>query len=166
MIAHLVKQKMAEVDVNCIWENTLPEVAASEEELQMLEERLGFTLSPQYRSFLLHANGWIAFKDHIDIFGINDFLGGRRAIKATELTDSLDPLKDLCGFDKRDLMPIAVSSDDIDIMLMTRPHTREPGVIFWFAGGLVDKFSGFDEWFLAMVDYNRINYQKMVENRV
>jgi len=41
VIVHFVKQKIAEVDVDRLWENTLPEVAATEEQLRSLEARLG-----------------------------------------------------------------------------------------------------------------------------
>lgn len=163
VIAHLVKQKVSEVDVDGIWENTLPEVAASEEELHALEARLGYFLDSEHRAFLSHANGWRAFKHRIDIFGTSDFIDGPRAARAMELVESLEPLKELCGFDKADLLPIAVSSDDIDIMLITRPHTEKPGQVIWFAGGVIDTFPGFDEWFLAMVDYNRLDYRYLVE---
>jgi hypothetical protein len=163
VIAHLVKQKIAEVDADGLWENTLPGVAASEEELLALETRLGYVLDSQHRAFLLHANGWRAFKNHVDVFGVSDFVGGQRAARAADLVETLEPLNELCGFDRSDLLPIAVSSDDIDVMLMTRPHTTTPGKVLWLAGGLVDTFSGFDEWFLAMVDYNLLNYQHLVE---
>lgn len=163
VIAHLVKQKVAEVDVDHLWESTLPEVAASPDQLRVLEARLGYALDPQYREFLLHANGWRAFEQRVDIFGAEDFLGGPRAVRAIALIESLEPLEPLCGFGKHDLMPIAVSSDDIDVTVMTRPHTKEPGKVLWFAGGLIDTFAGFDEWFLAMVDYNRQEYQRLVK---
>lgn len=60
VIARLVKQRVSEVDVDGIWENTLPEVAASEEELQALESRLGYFLDSKHRAFLSHANEWRA----------------------------------------------------------------------------------------------------------
>jgi len=165
VIAHLVKQKIAEVDVDGIWENTLPEVAASEDQLLLLERRLGYGLDPQFRAFLRHANGWRAFKNYIDVFGAEDFVGGPRAERAAELVESLEPLEQLCGLGRQDVLPIAVSSNDIDVMLMTRPRTEAPGKVLWFAGGLVETFPDFDEWFLAMVDYLRLNYQRLVEKR-
>ena len=67
VIAHLVKQKIAEADVDGVWENTLPEVAASENQLMMLEDQLGYGLDPQYREFLRHANGWRAFKNYMSV---------------------------------------------------------------------------------------------------
>lgn len=163
VIAHLVKQKIPEVDTDGLWENTLPEIAASEEEVQALEARLGYELDSQHRDFLLHANGWRAFKNDIDVFGASDFTSGPRAVRAADLIEALEPFKEQYGFHKSELLPIAVSSDDIDIMLMTRPDTATPGRVLWLAGGLVETFSGFDDWFLAMVDYNRLNYQYLVD---
>jgi hypothetical protein len=161
VIAHLVKQKIAEVDVDRLWENTLPEVAATEDQVRSLETRLGYGLAPQHREFLLHANGWRAFKQRVDVFGMDDFVSGPRAQRAVMLIESLDDLEGLCGFGRSDVLPIAVSSDDIDVMVMTRPHTREPGKVLWLAGGQIETFPGFDEWFLAMVDYNRHEYQRL-----
>jgi hypothetical protein len=162
-IAHLVKQKIAEVDVDRLWENTLPGVAALEDQLRSVEARLGYELDPQHRGFLLHANGWRAFMQRVDVFGVDDFVGGPRAARAAALIDSLQDLEALCGFGRPDLLPVAVSSDDIDVMVMTRSHTSTPGKVLWLAGGLVDTFPGFEEWFLAMVDYNRHEYQRLVK---
>lgn len=163
VIAHLIKQKIAEVDVDGLWKNTLPEVAASEEEIAAVEIALGYSIDSQYREFLLHANGWKAFEQNIDIFGVDDLVGGLRAHRATELIESMAPIKNLCGLNEADMQPIAVSSDDIDVVLIARPHLSESGKVFWFAGGLIDTFPSFEEYFLAMVDYNRINYQELVE---
>lgn len=163
VIAHLVKQKVAEADVEKLWENTLPEVAATSDQLQTLEVRLGYPLDPQHREFLMHADGWRAFEQKIDVFGVDDLLGSQRAERAAMLVETLEPLEPLCGFSKSDVLPIAVSSNDIDVMLMTRPHTVKPGQVLWFAGGLIDTFPGFDDWFLAMVDYNRAEYQRLVK---
>lgn len=162
MIAHLVKNKIYEVDVEGLWENTLPEVAATAEQLDSLERKLGYRLDSQYRHFLLHANGWRAFMQHIDVFGVEDLQSGPRAERAIALIESLQPLDSLCGYRDRDLIPIAVSSDDIDVFAMARPHAATPGKIFWFAGGLIDTFPCFDEWFLSMTDYNRKEYQRIV----
>lgn len=162
-VAHLVKQKIAEVDIDGLWENTLPEVAALEAHLQTLEVQLGYELDRQHRAFLLQASGWRAFMQDVDVLGIDDFMGGLRTERATVLIESLEPLKELCGFGKQDVLPVAVSSDGIDVVVMTRPHTATPGKVLWLAGGLIDNFPGFEEWFLAMVDYNRQEYQRLVE---
>lgn len=126
---------------------------------------LGYKLDPKYRAFLQHANGWRCFVNNVDVFGVNDLTGGEKADRATRLIDALEPLDQLCDYGRADLLPVAGSSDDIDVMLMTRPHTATPGTVFWFAGGLIETFSAFDEWFLAMVDCNRLNFQRLVEER-
>jgi hypothetical protein len=162
VIAHLVKQKIAEADVDGLWENTLPEVAASDYQLHELEVRLGYPLDPQHRQFLSHANGWRALMQRVDVFGTDDFTGGPRAERAIMLLKSFHDLKELCGFGEQEILPIAVSSDDIDVVVMTRPDTATPGRVLWLAGGVIDTFAGFDDWFLAMVDYNRQQYQRLV----
>lgn len=162
VIAHLLKNKISEVDVDGLWENTLPGVAASDEQLASLEQMLGYHLDPQHRQFLLHANGWQSFMQDIDVFSVDDLKGGGNAARAIALIESLEPLDSLCGYGTRDLIPIAVSSDDIDVFAMTRPHTAIPGTVFWFAGGLIETFPSFDEWFLSMVDYNRKEYLRLV----
>lgn len=162
-IAHLVKNKIAEVDIDHLWENTLPNAAASPDQLRMLESQLGYALHPQHREFLLHANGWRAFMHNVDVFGVDDFLEGPRAGAAVELIESLEDLEPLCGFARRDLLPVAVNMTGIDVMVMTRPHTETPGKVIWLAGGVVDTFPDFQEWFLAMVDYNRYEYQRLVK---
>jgi hypothetical protein len=166
VIAHLVKNKIYEVDVEGLWENTLPEVAATSEQLDVLEQELGYPLDSQHRQFLMNANGWRAFMQHVDVFGVGDFKGGPRAARAIALIESLQPLDSLCGYSHRDLIPIAVSSSDIDVFVMARPHTATPGRVFWFAGGLIDTFQCFDEWFLSMVDYNRKEYHRLVATNV
>lgn len=166
MIAHLVKQKLAQVDVDHLWENTLPEVAASKEQLESLERRIGYSLHPMHREFLLHANGWRAFKSQIDVLSVEDLIDGDRAVRVLDLIESLEPLVNICGLQKNDLMPIAVSSSDIDVFMIAGPHTEVAGKVFWFAGGLVDTFENFDEWFLAMVEYIKEDYRIIAGNNV
>ena len=163
VIAHLVKQKIAEVDVEGLWENTLPEVASTEEQLLALESELQHSLDPEHRQFLLHADGWQAFMQRVDILGATDLVGGNRRDRAEELLGSLEDLKSLCGFSRSELLPIAVSSEDIDVMVLARPSSAQPGKVFWLAGAVVEHFEGFNEWFLAMVDYNRYEYQRLLK---
>ena len=59
-------------------------------------------------------------------------------------------------------MPFAVSADDTDVFLISREDSHAPGRVLWFAGGLVESFPDFGEWFLAMIDYNRRQYGKLV----
>lgn len=163
MIAHFVRNEIEKIDVEGLWENTLPEVAASEADVREVESKLGHALDGQFREFLLHANGWRAFKDGVDLFSTADLIGGVRVERARRILRHPESLKYICGYEESEVMPIAVSSDDIDVMLMSRPHAADPGKVMWLAGSLIQEFVGFDEWFLAMVDYNRMNHEFLLE---
>ena len=162
-IAHMVRQKIAEVDVAQIWLYPYPEVAATEKQVLELERKLEMSLSLDHKEFLLHANGWRSFYQAVDLFGIEELQSGSLHNRAQELLNSLGNLKDICGFDVNEVLPIAVSTEDIDLFLITNQRSRQSGLVFWFAGQLIDHFSSFEEWFLAMVDYNRLEYQGMIE---
>lgn len=160
-IAHLVKQKVAEADVEAIWLHPFPEVAANESDVVNLESELGHSLDRNLREFLLHANGWKSFFHSIDVFGTYDFLSGERHQRAAALMSTLENLRELCGFEQSELIPFAVSRDDIDIFAISTPLSSDPGKVLWFAGGVVDQFSDFNEWFLSMIDYNRRQYEQL-----
>ncbi|MBL2434413.1 SMI1/KNR4 family protein, partial [Klebsiella pneumoniae] len=44
---------------------------------------------------------------------------------------------------------------DKDLFVLCLPNSSRSGEIIWFAGEEIDRFKNFDEYFLAMVDYNR-----------
>lgn len=162
VIAHLVKQKVSEVDFDQLWPNTIPNLATSLTRLTDLETKLGHKIDNQFAEFLSNADGWVSFYQNIDIFGVDDFYGGVRWNLAEELLQSLEPLEPICGFARNELLPFAVSTTDIDVMVIAKPSSRTPGVVMWMAGAHIDTFNGFNEWFLAMVDYNRQEYQRLV----
>jgi hypothetical protein len=161
VIAHYVRQKMAEADKEHLWDHHFPEVSATESAVSEAERVLGFSLDPSYREFLKHADGWRAFYQAVDLFGTSDLIGGARHERAKALLDSLEDTRPECGFSRAELMPIAVSESDIDVFAISKPDSSRPGTVLWFAGGLIEKFPGFDEWFLSMVDYNRLDYRRL-----
>ena len=65
-----------------------------------------------------------------------------------------DVLKE-SGVVRQELLPIAVTEFDKDLFVLCLPNSSRPGEIIWFAGEEIDRFKNFDEYFLAMVDYNR-----------
>ena len=138
-----------------VWPHHLPEVAADEAEVGDVERALGHPLDDRYRDFLRHANGWQGFFQAVDLFGTHDFVGGPRCQRALELLGTLEPLKELCGLEARELLPIAVSRHDIDLFAIIRPGHPSAGAVLWFAGGVIDTFANFDDYFLAMIDYCR-----------
>ena len=159
-----VKQALHEVDESNLWPWHLPNVATTEEQLKVVEEYLGHNLDSRYKLFLKQADGWQGFYQTVDLFGTEQLLGGSKMSYATMLLDVLDEESVLkaSGFAKNDLLPIAVTTSDKDLFVITCPHSVNPGVVIWFAGYEIDRFPSFDEYFLAMIDYNRADYQDLL----
>lgn len=164
-IAHLVRARLAEVDGG-LWPHHLPEVAASSDELDAFEKDLGTPLPSAYRRFLSYANGWVAFYQAVDLFGLSDLRSGLRHDRASRILASLDPLEPVCGLRNDEVMPIAVSSESTDIFVIGITLSRKPGEVFWLAGQLVERFPNFEEFFLAMVDYNREDVRQFEEEEI
>ena len=164
-IAFLVKKEVASVDEQGLWPFHLPEVAASIEDICEVESKTGQQLDSQYREFLTYANGWKAFFQSIDLFGTEDLNGTPLHRRACELIDSLEPLDALIGIDREHCFPIAVSSDSVDVVFIATAGSGDPGAVYWFAGQLIDRFVNFDEFFLAMVYYNRAEFEALRDAR-
>lgn len=162
--AVLVNQAVMEADKNNIWPHHFPRVAATEAEIRKTEERLGHELAPKYREFLKYANGWPSFYQAVDLFGTEELAGGPMMEYARELLDATeDDALEASGFSRDELLPIAATPTDRDLFLLVRPPHPAAGTVLWFAGEEVERFPGFDEFFLSMVDYNRLNVQTLNE---
>lgn len=158
----LVKQRMDELDKRALWEYRLPGLAATPAQLDEVEAALGEALDPMYRSFLEHAGGWPALWQAVDLFGPEELLGGERFGHATEMLDFVeDTVLDGAGFSRAELMPIAASRTDLDLFVMARRSSPSPGVVVWLAGSEIDRWSDFEKFFLAMIDYNRLELQQL-----
>lgn len=153
----IVHQRLAELDTAGLWRHHLPEVAASEREIAATETALGYRLVPQYREFLQFANGWRSFYQDVDIIGTTGLLGEGVMQTAREQLAAVEPhlfLEDV-GLPVSDVLPIAAGQRQSDMFLMATPSSPKPGIVVWFAGYTVERFEGFTEFFLAMLDYNR-----------
>jgi len=158
----LLKQKLAEVDTEGLWEHHLPAVAATEAELASVEAHMGESLAPSHRDFLLHAYGWSAVHQTVDLFGSADLRGGPRFVHATEMLGYVeDEVLDAGNLRRADLLPIAASPVDLELFVITRRSAATPGVVVWFAGAEIDRFPTFDEYMLAMLDYTRLEIQAL-----
>jgi hypothetical protein len=162
VIARLVKQKVADADTQGLWEHPAPSPGAPEERIEAAADRIGVTFDDEHRAFLGHCDGWSGFWHSCDLFCTQDYVGSERFGRAMVLMETLEPLHELCGYERDELLPIAVSRHDIDVFAIARSDSHLPGRVFWFAGQLIDQFPSFSEWFLAMVDYNRLDYQQLV----
>lgn len=161
-IGVVVRQRLAEVDKLPLYDYPFPRVAATPQDIATAEDALGRPLDPRYRDFLGFANGWPKFIQDIDLFGTTDLLPGGQIELANEsllILDScgaFDPL----GITREQLLPIAASTTQTDLFLI---HLQEPGVVspvLWMAGELIESYPSFDEFYLAMLDYQRRQIQK------
>jgi hypothetical protein len=165
-IAFLVKQRIWELDQGRLWPFHYPELAATEAELIAVEEQLGYPLASEYRLFLSCANGWQCFYQRVDLFGTAELLGGLRMSAAMELLGWLEEdVLPFCGYSQADLLPIAISRDDLTLFCLTKPSHPRPGQVLWFSGKLIETFPDFREFFLAMCDYNRKEVGYLLEEQ-
>lgn len=161
-----VKQEMMGLDERKIWPYHLPELAATDQDISAVEACLGHRLDPRYRAFLLCANGWKAIYQTVDLFGTPDLVGGSRK-QCAEMNLGLLPQGVLrgSGTSRSQLLPIAVTQHDRDLFAITRPQAAMPGVVIWFAGEEIDRFPTFDDFFLAMIEYNRVAVRRFRDGR-
>lgn len=150
-----IKQAIDDADVEGLWEFRLPDPAADDDDLRDAEVAVGAHLDPQYREFLTYANGWPSFFHTIDLFGTDDLGGGARLDVAHQKLDALDPLVLARAGLKRDaVLPIASTTEDLDLFVMPIVDGRQVPPVVWLAGDEVDRFTSFEAYVLAMVDYN------------
>ena len=162
--AWLVRQEMMELDKLKIWPYHLPEVAATDEQIFKAEKHLAHPIDPRYKAFLKRANGWPAFYQAVDLFGTDDLIGGPRNENAEFILSFLDDgILNKSQIKREELLPIAATRLDRDLFVITRPISKSPGNVIWFAGEEIDRFPNFDEFFLAMVEYNRIAVKRFME---
>ena len=165
-IAWMIKQAMMELDVNHIYAYHLPEIAASPAELQEAENALGFCLNAGYKAFLQCANGWKRFLQNTDLFGTHDLASGPgHDVGQFNLGMLPDSVLKESGVLRNDLLPIAASNRDRDLCVMLGPNSSAPGTVIWFGGEEIDRFPSFDDYFLAMLEYNRIELQRFKDEQ-
>jgi SMI1 / KNR4 family (SUKH-1) len=155
--AWLVRQEMMALDKRKMWPYHLPQVAATDEQIFKAEQHLGIAIDSRYKAFLKCANGWPAFYQAVDLFGTDDLIGGTRHENAEFVLSYLeDGVLNKSDVRREDLLPIAATKLDRDLFTIIRPTSKLSGSVIWFAGEEIDRFPNFDDFFLAMVEYNRI----------
>ena len=152
-----VKQELMKLDVEGIWPHHLPELAASEEMLKKIENSLGFRIDRDYREFLKMADGWKGFLQTIDLFGTDELSGSPIMQYGQSILGYIedDTIKST-GFLRDELLPIAAAKYDKDLFVITNPASHAPGTVIWFAGEEIDRYTNFTEYFMAMIEYNRL----------
>jgi hypothetical protein len=157
VVAVIVRQHLAAVDD--LYEYPLPEVAASED-LLVTYERSNGALDPRYREFLTFANGWPNLLQEIDLFGTEQLLGAAPMESVEEGIAAVGDVSEHIGYHLADMQPIGGSASQTDIWLIGRPGYPGAGRVLWFWGSDYEDFENFDEFYLAMVDHNRLTLQR------
>ena len=150
-----VDQALMRVDLDGLWEYTMPEFHAPDEDIVNAEERLGFRLPEQYRSFLQYANGWKYFLQDVNLFGTSDLLGGELHDEAEELLDVAKEVLPPLDYDLDCFFPIAASMTQIDLFVIGKVGSPWEGQVIWIAGDIIDEYESFLEYFRSMVAYNK-----------
>ena len=163
-VTFLVKEEMQRQDKLGLWEYYYPELAATNEQLAAAEVYLGHSIDGSYRDFLMCSNGWKCFSQTVNLFGTGDLSGSDLMDYAMMMLGILDEENVLkaSGFSKAELLPIAATLEDRELHVITRPASHQPGIVIWFSGGEIDRFSSFEEYFLAMADYDRLEIDRLI----
>ncbi len=156
-----VRNRLMEADKQGLWEYHFPEVAATHEEVMQIQGKLKLTLSEEYKTFLLCANGWKCFFQMVDLFGTKELISDKmefaREILAEEMEYDLE-LQELKNY----LLPIAMSEDDKDLFVMVLADGERFGEVIWLGGGEIERFKSFMEFFESMIKYNEGELERML----
>jgi SMI1/KNR4 family protein SUKH-1 len=155
-----VKQAIAEVDRGRLYTHHLPKIAATNAQIHAAERALEFALPNDYVAFLLCADGWDGFLQNTDLFGTPDLCGSHRYQAALESIDMYDDnVFANIGVAKDDLFPIGYSPLDGNLYMMVKPNAQTVSDVLWLEGGERERYPTFSEFFLAIVDFNRLVLQ-------
>jgi hypothetical protein len=166
VIAAIVSSEISKRDTKGMWQQQFPEVAATSEQLRQAEERLGMPWDEKYKRFLQFANGWRHFHLHSDIFGTEEIGQGKRWNYAIDLLTYLEDIAlESSKISRSDVFPIGVDENSIVLYLLGKSDTTVAGQVFWFQGYEIERYPNFDEFYLAMVDYNRLLVQELIEGK-
>ena len=167
-IHYSVQEELQRHDRMLLWEYHNPELPATEEQIAAAEAHLGHKIDKYYRDYLLCSNGWKWFSGSASLFGTEYLMGSDLMNEALEGLDVMDDVYSFSkdGFPKEELLPIAISSGDRALHVMTRPESKQPGVVILYDSDEVDRYPNFEEYFLDMTEYNRsyIDWMKDISN--
>ena len=158
-----VDQALMRVDVDGLWEYSLPELRASEEKIADTEDRLGYKLPGEYRSFLLYADGWKYFLQNVSVFGTSDLLGGELHDEAEGLLEVAKEVLPPLDYDLDSFFPIAASMIQIDLFVIGKVGSPWEGQVIWIAGDIIDEYESFLEYFRSMVAYNKLEAEELAK---
>jgi hypothetical protein len=156
-----ILEKLHRIDP-AVYEYPLPYVRASDCQLAELEREIGEPLPHDYRAFLAHAGGWRKARLGMDLLTPGDLLRGEQYAKGREALSWLEESGVLAEYDLRpqDLHVIGLADDNIDLFVLQRYTTKEPGVVRWFASYQIEVWQDFSECFLGILELNRRDLER------
>lgn len=162
LITHLVsiKSQIDDLDKNRIWRYHLPNVAASQSQIDQLTRKLNRAIPEEYLDFLKTANGWKCFLQDIDLLGTEDRFGEKYIATLNAEFFDLGEAQ-IAGIDKNNLLPIAVNISDRDLFFIVLAPQERFGEVIWFAGDIIESFPNFTEYFQSMIVYNERELRKL-----
>ncbi|MFD4788152.1 SMI1/KNR4 family protein [Streptomyces sp. NPDC058459] len=149
------KRRLAASDRDRLWRHASRQPPAASERIADIATVTHCPVDPEYADFLLHADGWPAILQDIDLFGTGDF-GGVAYVEAEELVRVIeDEVEIERGDDFSRLIPIGASRTGIDILVMpcARGDNR-PAPVIWLAGGEIERYRTFPDFFRGMIAEN------------
>lgn len=125
------RNKLKTLDIDELWEYELPNPPANDEDILRAESILKCKLDEAHASFLKNANGWNTVKQSIDILSTNQLIDSEEMEKANMLLTTWEEEGVLAssGFNYDELLPIAVSSYDIDLIVISKSNSHNPGIV-------------------------------------
>ncbi|EHY87326.1 hypothetical protein SacazDRAFT_00347 [Saccharomonospora azurea NA-128] len=149
------KRRLAAHDRDGLWRHESRRPPAAPERIAEIATVTHCPVDPEYADFLRHADGWPAVLQDIDLFGTGDY-GSDAYMEAEELVRVIEDEAEIKrgeGFSR--LIPIGASRTDIDILVMPcMAESKRPAEIIWLAGGEVERYRTFSEFFRGMIAEN------------
>lgn len=121
------------------------------------EAQLSFRLPEFYRGFLLISNDWPYFYLSMTAFPAFDLLGDElHGVDRTQL-ELGECAKAMAagGVITTDHFPVAASLKSIDVALMGKLGTPAAGTVPWARDGVVERYDGFLDYYLSMIELNK-----------
>lgn len=157
-----IKIEISEV-TGGLWPMYLPSVAASEGDILRAEQCLGLTLPKSFRDFLGIANGWKYAFQHVDFLGAEQLLGGEYLNRFKEMYITAMSGSDwsAMGLNPNRLLPIGLSLVDLDVLVLDLDRTDgDEAPVMWLAGQVIEEWSSFEECFLSIIEYTRLELKQ------
>lgn len=149
------KRRLVASDREGLWRHASRKPPATPERIAEITAVTGCPVDPEYAEFLLHADGWPAVLQDIDLFGTADF-GSAAYAEAQELvrvTEDEGIVERESGSAR--LIPMGASRTDIDILVMPgATEIMRPAPVIWLAGGEIERYRTFSEFFRGVIAEN------------